>query len=91
MKKIWKKINRRVNIKWYAGISIILSIILSSTKDYNWWESAIFGLIFFILFVGIAYVNHVQEEKQVKYNENRFGSDPEWKKYKELKKKFRNS
>jgi hypothetical protein len=90
MKKIWNEINRRVHLKWYAGISIILSMILSRAENYNWWEAAIFGLIFFIIFSGLAYVNHVQEEKQVKYNENRFGEDPEWAEYKKLKKKFRN-
>ena len=90
MKKIWKEINRRVYLKWYAGISIVIAILISFNDSYNWWGSVIFGLIFFILFTALAYVNHVQDEKQVKYNDNRFGDDPDWKKYKELKKKFSN-
>lgn len=90
MKKIWKEINKRVNIKWYAGISIVLSILVSFDDGFNWWESAIFGLIFFILFTALAYVNHVQDEKEAKYNDNKFADDPDWKKYKHLKKKFNN-
>jgi hypothetical protein len=90
MKKIWKEINRRVNIKWYAGISIVLSILVSFSDSFNWWEGAIFGLIFFILFTVLAYVNHVLDEKQAKYNDNMFADDSDWKKYKHLKKKFNN-
>ena len=90
MKKIWKEINRRVYVGWFAGISILMGIGVSWGDNFSWWEAAIFGLIFFILFTGLAYVNHVQDEKQAKYNDNRYGDDPDWKKYKKLKKKFRN-
>jgi hypothetical protein len=90
MKKIWNEINRRVHLKWYAGISIILSMMVSRSDNFNWWESAIFGLIFFILFSGFAYLTNYQEEKQGKYNDYLFSDDPDWRKYKELKKKFRN-
>ena len=91
MKKIWNKINRRVNLKWYIGISTVVAIFVSLTDNYNWWEAAIFGFIFFILISCLAYVQHVQDEKHAKYIEDRYSDDPEWTKYKQLKKKFKNS
>ena len=90
MKKIWKEINRRVYVYWYMGLSTLLAIGVSFDDNFNWWEAAIFGLIFFTLFTGLAYMNHVQEEKQAKYNDERFADDVDWKKYKDLKKKFNN-
>ena len=91
MKKIWKEINRIVYLKWYVGISTVMAVLFSWTEQFNWWESAVYGLIFFTLITSLAFVNNIQEEKRVKFLDDRHKDDPEWKKYKELKKKFNNS
>ena len=90
MKKIWKKINSRVYVWWYVGISTLLAIGVSFDDSFNWWDAIIFGIIFFILITSLGYMNNVQEEKYAKILDDKHKDDPDWAKYKILKRKFNN-
>lgn len=79
----------RVNYKAYAIISIILGFMFHLVEDYSLISTVIFSSIFFLLIAGLSWTKSYEIENDKKREEERFGDDPDWEKFKELKKKFR--
>ena len=89
MKKIWKEIKNRVPFVGISIASILIFCLIYFVDDshdlgFSLWASS----TVFVLLGAVKYFESVGDEKNKKWLDERYADDPDWAKYKELKKKF---
>ena len=75
--------------KWIVLILMgaVAYMLLEPEMGYFWATVVYFGFMTFLVWKGHMDVREIERRKA--FFEKKYGSDPEWEKYKELKKKFR--
>ena len=84
---ILKDLNKRVNLKWTGILSIILGVIFYFLTDGGWALG--FTVTIFVLLTLSNWMTSHQNERERKWKDDKYGDDPDWAIYKDLKKKFR--
>ena len=64
-------------------------LMLTPEMGYFWASVVYFGFMTFLVWK--AHLDVFEMKRRKEFFENKYGADPEWEKYKELKKKFNNS
>ena len=88
VKNILIDIHNRVSLIGISVVSTLIFGLLLFVGDYGLLTTIFYSLIVFFLLVGLKYSESIIEEKHRKKIEEKYDDDPDWSKYKELKKKF---
>lgn len=90
IKNLVKDIHKRVHLISLSILSGLIFIALLLMKDIGIIFCILITLGIFVLIVSLKYSESINDENFRASLEKKYGDDTDWKKYKELKKKFNN-